>query len=130
MFPRARRLVERSKATLHSLGERSAGSASGSRSSVSGSRSSVGRSAGGRSTVGNTIVTVAHAGGASILLTMDGLILLIIIVDVEAETGWVNATVAPDQKSTEHGLRQQVENAVEHSLIWKSAVITGYIGRR
>lgn len=44
------------------------------------------------------------------LLLVDEAILLIIVVDVQAKTSWVDVLVAPDEEGTEDRLREQVEN--------------------
>lgn len=60
-------------------------------------------------------VAVRMTVGA-VLLAVDSDILLVIVVDVQAETGGVDATVAPDEQRTEHRLREQIKDTIENSL--------------
>ena len=65
---------------------------------------------------GTAVVVDAIGSTSSGLVAADGDILLIIVVDVEAKTGRVNAAVAPDEESAEDGLGEEVEDTVEDGL--------------
>ncbi|KAI7223858.1 hypothetical protein KC333_g99 [Hortaea werneckii] len=52
----------------------------------------------------------------AVLLAVNGDILLVVVVDVQTETGGVDAAVAPDEQRTEHRLREQIKDTVEDGL--------------
>jgi len=65
----------------------------------------------------NTVVGVGvNVRSRSADLVLNRGVLLVVVVDVETKTGRVDATVAPDEKSTEDRLGDQVEDTVEDSF--------------
>jgi hypothetical protein len=65
----------------------------------------------------NAVVAVrVDVGARSADLVLNSRVLLVVVVDVETKTGRVNTAVTPDEKSTEDGLGDQVEDTVEDGL--------------
>jgi len=63
-------------------------------------------------------IDVAVSGGSTL---RDGLVLLenvflVVVVDVDTETSWVNVSVTDDEKSTEDGLGQEIKDTIEDGL--------------
>jgi len=54
---------------------------------------------------------------SSLVLLLD--ILLVVVVDVETKTSWVNVAVTNNQKGTEYRLGQEIEDTVKDRLaVW------------
>ena len=66
--------------------------------------------------IGNTSCVGGGISRRSVLLVAELRILLIVVVDVEAELRRVDVAVTPDEEGTEDRLGQQVQNTVEDGL--------------
>lgn len=56
------------------------------------------------------------SGCATVLLALKLEVLLVVVVDVQTKSGRVDVTVAPDEKSTEDWLSQDIKDAIEDGL--------------
>jgi hypothetical protein len=72
----------------------------------------VGGSSGASSTSGSGSLTISDV----LLPALELKVLLVVVVDVQAESGRVDVAVTPDEETTEDRLGQNVEDAVEDGL--------------